>query len=168
MLSFGGGGNPKTPPFLAVAAGPQKIQIDKLEQDLASAKQQLSQRAEQLAPQQQQWEQQLLTKQGSNPWQVLLPESVKAVGQQLKVLDDGSVLAGGPNPANDTYTISVRTKPVRIAVSSTPSRPMASAVPPSPSGTRPHQLPVTLARESSRLFSQAKNTASGATMKPCE
>ncbi len=42
----------------------------------------------------------------SKPWEILQPTEMKSEGgATLKLLEDGSVLAGGPNPDHDSYTL---------------------------------------------------------------
>ncbi len=103
----GGGGDPRTPPVLAVPTAQQKQRIADLEAQIARAQQQVSQRVAALKSQQAQWKHDVTAKLERAAWRVLRPDAVKTLHQKAVVQDDGSVLISGPNPANDTYTFIV-------------------------------------------------------------
>ncbi len=101
----GGGGNPQTPPVLAVASDDQRKQEKDIETQLAAMKQPLQQREQELVVSQPAWEQATLASVGESTWQPLKPNKFSAMHQALTAQDDGSILASGENPRNDTYTL---------------------------------------------------------------
>jgi hypothetical protein len=101
----GGGGNPQTPPVLELPTDAQQQEIAQLGEKVAAVKTQIDARASELAAGQASWEAQLAAA-GGTQWTVLKPASAKSLNRQsLAIKPDNSVLAGGPNPANDTYTV---------------------------------------------------------------
>jgi hypothetical protein len=68
-------------------------------------KQPLQQREQELVASQQAWEQATLANAGESTWQPLKPIKFSAAHQTLTAQDDGSILASGENPRNDTYTL---------------------------------------------------------------
>ncbi|MFT5524579.1 MAG: hypothetical protein ACI9HK_002534, partial [Pirellulaceae bacterium] len=110
----GGGGNPQTPPVLAVPGKAAKEKLQQLEMTLAATKQQLATRSNQLLTLQPAWETERVKSIVDTPWKALKFDGVKAVHQDLKVLEDLTVLASGPNPANDTYTANAKSPLKRI------------------------------------------------------
>lgn len=101
----GGGGNAQTPPVLPYPGEGQEQLIAELEKRIVELNDQLSKQKHELAGQQPEWEKGQLSKAGESYWKILKPETLKAEHQKLSALDDQSILAGGPNPRNDTYTI---------------------------------------------------------------
>ncbi len=110
----GGGGNSRTPPVISVATGPQKTLIDNLQKNLAQLRKDMHEHAKTIGARQKQWEQTMLSGTGTTGWHTLKTTRATAVSQQLKVLPDRSILAAGPNPANDTYTVTAKTDLKRI------------------------------------------------------
>ena len=110
----GSGGNPQTPPVLAVPGASQKQRTGELEQQIASLEERRHERAAELAGGQAAWEARQLAQVGADDWQVVRPSSAKAEHQELQILDDGSVVAKGSNPANDAYTITATSSLDRI------------------------------------------------------
>ncbi len=102
----GGGGSGQTAPLLEAPTAKQSEQIQQYQRQLQELTGQFSQRADQLLQTQSAWEQQQLQQQGNElHWQPLFAEQLQAEYQQLKQSADGAILASGPNPANDTYTL---------------------------------------------------------------
>ena len=99
----GSGGNPQTPPVIAVPTEEQRTRENDLVRQLANTDSQLKARVEALAPAQPAWEAAELARHGADPWQALAVASV--AGAEATMLDDRSVLTSGPNPANATYTV---------------------------------------------------------------
>jgi len=87
-------------PFVKVPTAEQSAQLDALSVRIAQLKQVLDTPTPELAAAQQAWEQ------GQHPWTPLTPDSMQALsGTQLKTRADGAILATGPNPATETYTL---------------------------------------------------------------
>ncbi|XZE52010.1 PSD1 and planctomycete cytochrome C domain-containing protein [Planctomycetaceae bacterium SH139] len=112
----GAGGNPQTPPVLAVPSAAQQAQIDQLEnrqRELATA---IADRRQQLIAQQAAWEAEQLAATASAPsWQTLTFDSLLSQqGQTLSVTPAGNILALGETPTNDTYVLT--TPPLTAAV----------------------------------------------------
>ncbi len=104
----GGGGDPQTKPVIAISSPEEDAKVAQAEKQVAELDAQIKKRVDEIAPQQDEWEKKSLAAAGptaKDTWTVLEPSSAKADKQTLTVLDDKSVLAGGPNPANDDYTI---------------------------------------------------------------
>jgi hypothetical protein len=101
----GGGGNPQTPPVLAVYSPEQEQTLSKLEESLAGIQRELSERAQSLAVDQPAWEAERRAELESQRWQPLTPTEARANRALLEMLPDGSVLAKGPNDNNDVYTV---------------------------------------------------------------
>ncbi len=111
----GGGGNPQTPPVLAVPDPEQQRQLDELQTQLAQARQSLQQHSEQLEAARPQWEQTTLARLNSDSrWRALLPTTYTAQSQDLTLLPDGSLLASGANPEQDTYSLTYALPPSRV------------------------------------------------------
>jgi hypothetical protein len=110
----GGGGNPQTPPVLDVIPASQQQQLAQVEQNIARLNEQLDRRAGELAAGQPAWEQRQLADGVSTPWKALKPTAATAAGQTLSIQGDDSILAGGPNPAKDTYTVTATTDAERL------------------------------------------------------
>lgn len=105
----GGGGDPQTPPVLAVSAGERKAREAALEKEIANLRTELEAFEKELTKKQAEWEKGRQRDLSNSEWQSLEVNSAKAQKQTLEILKDGSVLAGGDNPANDTYTLSTET-----------------------------------------------------------
>ncbi len=106
----GGGGDPQTAPNLPVPDAGQRKQLAEIASELTEVDAQLSRLAKSLVARQQDWEQQKATELAeSTTWKGIKPESALATKQKLRVLDDDSILASGPNPDNDTYTVIAKT-----------------------------------------------------------
>ncbi|MBJ07420.1 MAG: chromosome segregation protein [Verrucomicrobiaceae bacterium] len=105
----GGGGNPRTPPVLAVASGERKAREATLEKEIAAFREELAHFEKELTTGQPAWEASHRNSNSDGEWKVLSINSAKAAKQTLTVLEDGSVLAGGENPENDVYNLSTET-----------------------------------------------------------
>jgi hypothetical protein len=102
----GSGGDPQTAPVISAPLPGQLRQIDALEAQITASQQELTRQKAELALQQQEWEQKMLAADViSTRWTVLPPDSASARYQTLEILPDDSVLASGPNPNDDTYTV---------------------------------------------------------------
>src|SRR5208283_1350107 len=105
----------------------QAAKSKKLREEIASLQTVLDTSTPALAAAQSQWEQGIKTAEGK--WTVLEPSHfVSQGGATLKLLPDGSVLAGGKNPDADSYEVSTSTKlmgitALRLEVMSDPSLP---------------------------------------------
>ena len=111
----GGGGNPRTPPVLAVASGERKAREAALEREISTLREDLAQFEKELTTSQPDWEKSRLTGNPDLEWAVLSINAAKAEKQTLEVLKDGSILASGENPKNDVYNLSTETKLKSIA-----------------------------------------------------
>ena len=110
----GGGGNPQTPPVLEVPAESQRLEIDRLQQELAAVRERLAERSKALEAEQPAWEQEWLAKLDQpGAWKPLLPTAYAAEGQDFTLLEDGSLLSSGANPAQDSYRLTYRPGPMR-------------------------------------------------------
>lgn len=110
----GGGGNPQTPPVLEAPGSEQRQRVAETETQLARLREPLQQRERELAESQDTWEKETLAGAGKSAWQPLTPVQMSAVHQTLTLQEDGSILASGENPHNDTYTIGMTTGLERI------------------------------------------------------
>ncbi len=111
----GGGGNPQTPPVLEAPGSEQRQQVAEIETELAELNPRLKQLTKELAASQDQWEKDTLASSSESVWQPLVPDELHAMHQKLTQLDDGSILASGDNPRNDTYTFIANCESQRIA-----------------------------------------------------
>lgn len=111
----GSGGNPQTPPVLAVPSSEQRQKENDLDNQLAALRQTVQQREQELAASQPAWERATLAQAGEFAWQPLQPVRMSALQQTLTLQDDGSILASGENPPNDTYTLELKTGLENIA-----------------------------------------------------
>jgi hypothetical protein len=90
----------------------QEARRRELQAKQATVKQELDARVASRANEQREWEQQTLAaKEQAAKWTVLdVAEFHSAGGAAHTILDDKSVLLGGPTPNNDLYTVTVRTE----------------------------------------------------------
>lgn len=101
----GGGRDPQTPPVLATPSQDQKTREAELARQTTEARNRLSARAAELAKSQAAWEKSILAGAGGDAsWQTLKVGNLRG-RKKLTALDDGSILAGGPELANDTYEV---------------------------------------------------------------
>ncbi len=110
----GRGGNPQTPPVVDVVSQDQQKRRDDLNQRIAAITSEIKSITQTRSSEQQAWEAKLLQGTASPNWNILQPSSTKATHQTLTVQPDKSILAGGPNPKNDTYTIETTSKLTKI------------------------------------------------------
>lgn len=86
----------------------QKERLRQLDAEIVTHQKVLSTPTAELAAAQAEWEKTIKTRKLG--WTVLPPAEAKSQnGATLKVLDDGSVLATGASPENDTYSITLKT-----------------------------------------------------------
>jgi len=96
-------------PFVKVPTAEQSAQLDALSVRIAELQQVLNTPTPELAAAQLAWEQ------TQQPWTPLTPDSMQALsGTQLKTRADGAILAGGPNPATETYTLQFAKLPAGV------------------------------------------------------
>ncbi len=113
----GGGGNPQTPPVLDVARPSSSSSSPRHRRRTLHARSASKPRppcSGELAAGQPAWEQQQLAGGASTAWKSLKPTAATAVTQTLSIQGDDSILAGGPNPAKDTYTVTATTDVDRL------------------------------------------------------
>jgi hypothetical protein len=110
----GGGGDPQTAPVLPAASAEQQQQLAQIDQQLNVTKTAMAERVKLLEPQQTAWEETALAKRSLSEWKNLQPTSLQAQHQALSPLDDDSVLVGGDNAQNDTYTIEYPLSPGQL------------------------------------------------------
>lgn len=103
----GSGGSPQTPPVLEVPGSEQQQRATEIESKLAELRQPLELRKKELAETQDAWEKEALAKFEESAWQSLNPLKMSALHQTLTAQEDGSILATGENPPNDTYTVTL-------------------------------------------------------------
>ncbi len=114
-------------PSLELPTAAQAAESEKLRAEIAGLQAVLDAPTPALAAAQSQWESDIKT--AETKWTVLEPSHyVSAGGATLKLLPDGSILAGGKNPAADAYELSASTDltgitGVRLEVISDPSLP---------------------------------------------
>lgn len=96
-------------PFVKVPTAEQSAQLDALSVRIAELQQVLNTPTPELAAAQLAWEQ------TQQPWTPLTPDSMQALsGTQLKTRADGAILATGPNPATETYTLQFSKLPAGV------------------------------------------------------
>ncbi|HBJ34305.1 MAG TPA: hypothetical protein DDZ51_05970 [Planctomycetaceae bacterium] len=105
----GSGGNPQTPPILETPNDDQQQRIAQFESMVAVTQTRLRSREQELAKSQEVWEKETLASVGDSVWQPMKPLDATANHQTLTINPDGSILASGDNPRNDTYTITLTT-----------------------------------------------------------
>ncbi|NND99689.1 MAG: DUF1549 domain-containing protein [Pirellulaceae bacterium] len=102
----GSGGDPQTAPVISVPDAQQTRQLAKLNEQIASADQQLRELSKTLVDAQADWERERTNELSTaTQWEILDPEKSFANRQRMRVLADQSILTAGPNPDNDTYTV---------------------------------------------------------------
>lgn len=105
-LYSGGGPADRWGPSIRVPTAEQKQQLTALDQQIAELQASYDANTPALLAELAEWEKSWV------PWNVLRPQSAVALGDtQLTVNDDGSVLAGGPNPATESYTLTFDSLP---------------------------------------------------------
>ncbi len=90
-------------PFVKVPNPEQEMELAKLDQQLAGVRQVLDTPTPELLAAQAEWEKSQV------PWTVLKPESLTSAEEAtLTLKEDGSILASGKSPSNDTYTFVIK------------------------------------------------------------
>jgi hypothetical protein len=93
-----------------VPIGQAEVRLKQIESELAALKTKLETPTPELAAAQEKWEaaaQEQLAR-GTSTWQPIKPAAIESQGKQtLTVQEDLSVLAGGENPAQDVYTVTL-------------------------------------------------------------
>ena len=96
-------------PFLKVPTPQQESELAALDSKIARTKQTLETPTPELIAAQATWET------AQVPWKVLQPAALHSQeGVTLTVKEDGSILASGKNPANDTYTLEFQALPPAV------------------------------------------------------
>ena len=98
----GGGRNAQQPPNLAAPGKPQRAELVKITAELAAIDGEMTARKEQLAKNPP-------GNKPDSPWHPVKPHRMEATKQTLKLQPGLSILVGGDNPRNDTYTIETKT-----------------------------------------------------------
>jgi hypothetical protein len=107
------GGNAK--PVAKMSTPEQDKQEALLKEKLAAAESTLKAALPQIDAGQADWEK-TATEAGSPSWAVITPTSVKSdKGATLKIMEDGSVLAGGKSPATDIHEVVLKTTQQNIS-----------------------------------------------------
>jgi hypothetical protein len=122
--------NPK--PSIKVPSAQEELRLDQLASDAQALEAELSGPMAELDAAQAAWEAEALAALPAEPvWSVLEPASVHSRnGATLQRLDDGSILAGGANPAQDVYELVAQPgageiAALRLELLSDPSLPQA-------------------------------------------
>lgn len=98
----GGGGNAKQPPNLPAPTKPQRLELEKITQEIAGISSEIANRQETLKKIQS-------SNLPGSPWHRITPHKMEALTQKLTLQPDHSILAAGDNPKNDTYTLEAKT-----------------------------------------------------------
>jgi hypothetical protein len=111
----GGGGDPATAPVITVTPPEQAADLARRETEIEALKAERAARRTALDAEFASWlAEQTAAREGEPVWTPLLPHNVSAKHQTMSIDAEGRILASGPNPANDSY--SIRTKaPATIA-----------------------------------------------------
>ena len=115
-------------PLLKAPTAEEEARLKELNDKLQSLERRLTEPHEKLDAAQVEWERSAPGQQ-NNSWQVLSDAAVESQGKAtLKRLDDGSFLASGTNPAQETYTVTLAALPknttaIRLETLSDPSLP---------------------------------------------
>ena len=110
----GRGRSPQTPPVLASPTERQELDTARLAKELASISSQISKRAREIASKQSDWEKQKLAQIEAGEWTTLLPHKAFADRQALTIQKNGGLVAKGPTPDNDAYTVLVTNRTERF------------------------------------------------------
>ncbi|MBS0205951.1 MAG: PSD1 domain-containing protein [Planctomycetes bacterium] len=102
----GGGGNPQTPPILAVPTAAQKHRLEELDRERELLAKSVNTRRAELTKTRAAWEASELAKAAVDVWVSLAPATAQADHQTLKIQEDRTILASGENPPRDNYAIS--------------------------------------------------------------
>jgi len=110
----GRGRNPQTPPILASPTERQQLDTARLEKELASVSGQMSKRSREIASKQPAWEKTKLAQIEAGEWTTLKPHKAFADRQLFTIQKNGALVAKGPTPENDSYTVLVTNRTERI------------------------------------------------------
>jgi hypothetical protein len=98
-------------PILSMATPEQEAKIASLKVDEAKARNERNEVEKRLRAEQPQWESTMRVEsgtQGEPKWNLLKPYEVfSEQGTELRITDDGSVVAGGPSPEKDDYLLNI-------------------------------------------------------------
>lgn len=101
----GGGGDPQTAPNMLAPTAEQQRQLAEIVASRTEKQAASAAREKELLIDQGKWEKTTLAMGDAGDWTVLRPKTASAEKQTLTVLDDQSILVGGENAVNDSYTI---------------------------------------------------------------
>ncbi|HEV2495217.1 MAG TPA: DUF1553 domain-containing protein [Terriglobia bacterium] len=127
ILNLGQGEGHVWEPEIELPTPEQAAKSKELKAEIAKLQSVLDTSTPELEAAQAKWESDL--KRDATSWTVLRPDQYSSVGgATLKLLDDGSILAGGRNPNADTYVLQAKTEQtgitgVRLEALSDPSLP---------------------------------------------
>ncbi|MGY8655165.1 MAG: PSD1 and planctomycete cytochrome C domain-containing protein [Verrucomicrobiia bacterium] len=110
----GQGRSAQTAPILATPSEQQQIDAARLAADLRSFSDQMRKRASEIASTQAAWEKKKLSEIEAGDWTTLHPHNAFADRQLFNIQKDGSLVARGPIPDNDSYTVEVTNKTERL------------------------------------------------------
>ncbi len=110
----GRGRNPQTPPVLASPTERQQLDAARLEKELASISSQMRKRSREIAAQQPAWEKRKLAQIEAGEWTTLKPHKAFADRQLFTIQKNGALVAKGPTPDNDSYTVLVTNRTERV------------------------------------------------------
>ncbi|MDA1272908.1 MAG: PSD1 and planctomycete cytochrome C domain-containing protein [Verrucomicrobia bacterium] len=102
------GGKGNAAPLLELPSQGQKKHLEELTDAIDRAKQEFQNALPKIDRSQADWETQIASRDHVH-WNLLKPVEMRSAGgADLKILDDGSVLATGANPQNETYELSAK------------------------------------------------------------
>lgn len=104
------------PPFVKAPTREQRAQIAALEERVSATKQRMEGPIAGLDEAQQTWEEGLRAEHAMTWAAASVVGASSSGGAEMTVQDDGSVLAGGPNPDQDRHTVVMRTESGRLNV----------------------------------------------------
>lgn len=114
------------PPFIKAPTRAQQAEIAALEERVSATKQRMEGPIAGLDEAQRAWEEGLRGEHAMTWANSSVQQAISSGGAEMKVLEDGSVLAGGANPDRDRHTIVLRTQSGRLNVIALEALPDAS------------------------------------------
>lgn len=105
----GQGGDPQTPPNMPVPSQQQRMRLDEIREQLAEVRSKKGVLETSLLKNQSEWEASQKSQLENSSWHVLSVLNATAEHQNLAAQADGSILANGANPTNDTYIVDAST-----------------------------------------------------------
>ncbi len=111
----GRGRSAQTPPILAAPTERQIEESERLEKELASLSERMRQRAGKIASEQPAWEERKLAQIEAGEWTTLKPHKAFADRQLFTIQKNGALVAKGPTPDNDSYTVLVTNRTARVS-----------------------------------------------------